>query len=121
MPTMHSRLPKIGTAVGVMAGLIASSLAVVPVASAAEEETAGNNLAFPVLWSEADYTLPLQGVMGEPTVDGVLADCSEETVDATEKAAVQKDFANTWQAENIVAPGTMVSNLDWGDNIEVKD
>lgn len=49
MPTMHSRLPKIGTAVGVMAGLIASSLAVVPVASAAEEETAGNNLAFPVL------------------------------------------------------------------------
>lgn len=121
VPTMHSRLPKMGTAVGVMAGLIASSLAVVPVASAAEEETAGNNLAFPVLWSEADYTLPLQGVMGEPTVDGVLADCSEETVDATEEAAVQKDLGNTWQAENLVESGNSVSSLDWGDNLEVKD
>lgn len=118
---MHSQIPRIGTAVGVMSGLLASSLLMAPLTSAAEEGTAGNNLAFPVLWSETDYTLPLQGVMGETSVDGLLADCSEETVGATDKAAVQKDPGNTWQAENIVAPGTLVSSLDWGDNIEVKD
>ena len=118
---MHSRLPKVGTAVGVVAGLIVSSLSIAPAATAAEEETAGNNLAFPVLWSEEGYTLPLQGVMGEPTIDGALEACSTETIDATEQAAVQKDLGNTWQAENLVLSGSSVSSLDWGDNIEVKD
>ena len=118
---MHSRLPKVGTAVGVVAGLIVSSLSIAPAATAAEEETAGNNLAFPVLWSEADYVLPLQGVMGETTIEGALEPCSTETADATEQAAVQKDEKNLWQAENLVAAGNSVSTLDWGDNIEVKD
>lgn len=118
---MHSRLPRAGTAAGVVIGLVASSLIMAPTGSAAEEETAGNNLAFPVLWSEADYTLPLRGTMLETTVDGVLMDCSDETADATDKGAIQKDENNLWQAENIVSPGNMVSNLDWGDNIEVKD
>lgn len=118
---MHSRLPTRGIAVGVLAGLIASSLVIAPVASAAEEESTGNNLAAPVLWSESGYVLPLRGAMQAPTVDGLLRDCSEETSNATEKAAVQKDLGNTWQADNRVAPGNAVTSLDWGDNIEVKD
>lgn len=118
---MHSRLPTIGMAMGVVTGLIASSLLMAPVGSAAEEESAGNNLAFPVLWSEADYLLPLRGTMLDTTVDGVLMDCSDETVGATQQGAIQKDENNLWQAENIVAPGNEISSLDWGDNIEVKD
>lgn len=118
---MHSRLPKMGVAVGVTAGLVASSLAMMPASFAAEEDAVGNNLAFPVLWSEEGYTLPLQGVMGETTIDGDLEPCSEETEGATDQAAVQKDLGNSWQAENIVLPGNAVAELDWGDNIEVKD
>ena len=105
---MHSHKFRAGTAMGVMVGLVASSLAMAPVGAAAEDE-AGNNLAFPVLWSEADYVLPLQGTMLETTVDGERMDCSSETPDAEKEAAIQKDAKNLWQAENLVLPGNSVS------------
>ena len=116
--TMHSRLPKVGTAVGVVAGLVASSLVMTPMATAAEEETAGNNLAVPVLWSEAGYVLTPPGTMGETLITGIEQSCSEDT---SVSAAIQKDLGNSWQAENMLLPGNSVSSLDWGDNIEVKD
>ena len=115
---MHSRLPKVGTAVGVVAGLIASSLVMTPMATAAEEETAGNNLAFPVLWSEDGYVLTTPGTMGETLITGIEQPCSEDT---SVSAALQKDLGNSWQADNMLMPGNSVSSLDWGDNIEVKD
>ena len=117
---MHSQKWRAGTAMGVMVGLVAGSLAMGPPSSAAEDEEAGNNLSFPVLWSEADYVLPLQGTMGVTSV-GTLDACSDETPDATANAAIQKDESNSWQAENVVSPGNQVTSLDWGDNIEVKD
>lgn len=118
---MHSRLPKAGTAVGLVAGLVASSLIMAPASSAEEPTTPGNNLAFPVLWSEADYQLPLRGVPGEPTIDGQQLACDEESIGTTENGAIQKDEGNTWQADTLVAPGNSVANVDWGDNLEAKD
>lgn len=117
---MHSQKWRAGTAMGVMVGLVAGSLAMGPPSSAAEDGETGNNLSFPVLRSEANYVLPLQGTMGETSV-GTLDACSEETTDATANAAIQKDASNSWQAEKRVSAGNQVTSLDWGDNIEVKD
>lgn len=113
---MHSHKFRAGTAMGVMVGLVATSLAMAPVGAAAEDE-AGNNLAFPVLWSEDGYQLTPPGTMGVTKV-GTLAQCDE---DGTVQAAVQKDPENSWQAENVLSPENSVNSLDWGDNLEAKD
>ena len=115
---MHSRLPKVGTAVGVVAGLVAGSLAMAPITTAAEEETVGNNLAIPLLWSESAFPITIPGTAGITSLTGVKEPCSEDT---SVMAAVQKDAGNSWQADNMLVEGSSVSSLDWGDNIEVKD
>ena len=122
---MHSRLPKAGTAVGVVAGLIVSSLSIAPAATAAEEETTGNKLSFPVLWSEEIYQLTPPGEEGKVVAE-VFDDCDPTELGRPAEAAVQKApegsvKQNLWQAENMVAEGNSVTSLDWGDNIEVKD
>ncbi len=98
-------------------GLLLTPMVLSP-GMAAEEETAGNNLAVPILWSEDGYTVPLRGAMGTPTLTGATAACS--TV-AGATAALQQDEGNTWQADNILLAGNQVSSIDWGDNLESKD
>ena len=90
---------------------------------AAEEEEAGNNLSFPVLWAETEGRLAVPGSFGVDKFDGLI---SKGTLgkDSTEECwgAVQKDAGNSWQAENLDAgPDHTVTTIDWGDNIEVKD
>ncbi len=109
--------------VGVL--MVASALAasmIVP-ASAAEEEKAGNNLSFPIIWAEAEGRPSIPGVMGETLFDGQILDGTlDPDSPVTCFGAVQKDFGNSWQAESMDAgPGHTVDVIDWGDNIEVKD
>ena len=85
-------------------------------------ETAGNNLSFPVEWSEVGRLLTLPGVEEAASVGGVVAAGTYTMDDLTEcLGAVQKDVLNTWQAENELIPGTTVARIDWGDNLESKD
>lgn len=78
------------------------------------EETIGNNLSFPAIWSEG-ILLPLRGTFGEPQ----LVEPSEYTTEDGSPLYLQGVEANTWQAQN--APATEpveISQVDWGDNIE---
>jgi hypothetical protein len=98
------------------------SAAIAP-ALAAEFESPGNNLSYPVLWSETDRTLPLRGAMDAPVVEGVVLTGHETTEPTSPEClgAVQKDAKNTWQADNLVVPGNAVSIVDWGDKLEARD
>jgi hypothetical protein len=86
-------------------------------APGASIETVGNNLSFPVIWSDG-VALDLRGVYGEPSFEGqsFLADGYDWYV--------QNDPNNTWQAESkTVEPSDgdiVVSYIDWGDNLEAK-
>ena len=85
-------------------------------------ETVGNNLSFPVEWSEACRLLTLRGTEEQATVLGVVLPGTYTMDDTTPcLGAVQKDALNTWQAENELVPGTTVARIDWGDNLESKD
>lgn len=91
-------------------------------AQAAEEEAAGNNLSFPVLWAEDEYRLTLPGVMGEATIGTEPVAGTVSPDDSTPcQAAIQKSEQNTWQAENESGEGRAVTSIDWGDNLEAKD
>jgi hypothetical protein len=88
-----------------------------------QETEAGNNLSFPVLWSEAGATLTLRGTMDAPVVEGVVLP-GHETTDPESApclGALQKDVNNTWQADNLPAPGNIVTTVDWGDSLESTD
>lgn len=91
-------------------------------AQAAEEETAGNNLSFPVLWAEDDYRLNVPGTMGAAVIgtEPVAGTVSPDDPTACQ-AAIQKSELNTWQAENESGAGRGVTSIDWGDNLEAKD
>lgn len=114
-------------------------------------ETAGNNLSFPVLWSD-DVEKILPGTMGEYSLNGVwwyvwgedpidpnypVYSCQpnpanpEVCLDGTipggdgttvYKAYVQKDVNNVWQAFNATPTGPVyVDEIDWGDDLESVD
>lgn len=104
-----------------LAGALSATL-LTPI-SAAEDEEAGNNLAYPVLWAEEDGRPVVPGTFGTDLFTGEILDGTLGP-DSTEpcKGAVQKDAGNSWQAENLaVGPDHSVTTIDWGDNIEVKD
>lgn len=81
-----------------------------------DDEGAGNNLSYPVLWSESGYSLVLRTADDLPVFDGASAACTE----VTGQAALQKDAKNIWQADN--EPVVNVTNtIDWGDALEATD
>lgn len=106
-------------------------------------ETAGNNLSFPVIWSDgatkvlrgnmltATTTGTWWGVWSEDPIDpqAPLYSCGPYIFGETEfcsdteyKAYIQKDPLNEWQASNWTPDGTtIVDNIDWGDNLESID
>lgn len=106
------------------------------------EETAGNNLSFPVIWSDGE-TKVLRGAMGTVTIAGTwwgvwgddpidpqapLYSCGPYIEDVTPcieseyKAYIQKDLNNEWQATNWIPTEPInVDGVDWGDNLESID
>ena len=82
-----------------------------------EEETAGNNLSFPVIWGEG--SLPLRGSFGVVELGGAYT-----PIDGV-SWYWQRDSSNSWQAESkawIDGQGLLpVSWIDWGDNLESQD
>lgn len=77
------------------------------------EDSAGNNLSFPVIWSDG-FAIPLRGEFGVAMFDGAYDD-----VDGVSWYH-QRDVYNEWQAESAdwsTAP-VNISWIDWGDNIE---
>ena len=96
------------------------------------EEKAGNNLSFPVIWSDGvSKTIP--GIFGEETFNGsyfTAADIDGNTYDYY----IQGDLGNVWQAESFdptqATPGDTsnpipnlqvdIDGIDWGDNLEAK-
>jgi hypothetical protein len=102
-------------------------------------ESLGNNLSFPVVFSDG-FTKPLRGEYGSPqffdadlwyvwsdgnckfiTVDPDLTCPAELPPDAT--AVYQQQGESNWQAESVTltpAPGSelYVDWIDWGDNLE---
>ncbi len=81
----------------------------------AEGATAGNNLSFPVIWSDG-FALPLRGTFGESMWLGAYDELAGQTWYR------QQDAFNEWQAES--ADGQLdpvcVSWVDWGDNLEAR-
>lgn len=89
-------------------------------------EPTGNNLSFPVIWSEGS-TLALRGVMEQATLTvpyfDYQIDCGGGVLGYP---YAQKVEGNTWQAENItitglVEGGVVVNEIDWGDSLESVD
>lgn len=105
---------------GALVGLLASSLVSAPASLAEEPTTPGNNLSFPVLWSEDGYLVAPPGEQGVVSASGEISPCSD-TSGVEGEAAVQKDEGNSWQADNVLQAGNFVTEVDWGDNLEAKD
>jgi len=106
------------------------------------EETAGNNLSFPVIWSDGE-TKVLRGTMGTVTLAGTwwgvwgedpidpqapLYSCGPyigdvvPCIESEYKAYIQKDLNNEWQATNWIPTAPIkVDGVDWGDNLESID
>lgn len=88
-------------------------------AKPSDGETAGNNLSFPVIWSDG-VEKPLRGTVGSPVLNGLFF-----TADSY-NWYVQNDLNNTWQAQSLNAitdayeSPVVVSTIDWGDNLEAK-
>lgn len=79
----------------------------------------GNNLSFPVIWSDG-ATKILRGIFGTSIFNGKLS-----AIDGVNWYHQQDEF-NVWQAENLtidpaVGPQVVVDSIDWGDNLEAKD
>lgn len=81
----------------------------------AAEEVAGNNLSFPVIWSDS-VTKVLRGTYGTSQFDGNFSLVGDVP------AYLQQDPLNEWQAESHVPAGTPVDVawIDWGDNLEAR-
>lgn len=97
--------------------------ATLPPSQAAEEETAGNNLSVPVLWSEEEFlppfTTPVTEMLEGAVESGYVV--ARDTTSEPCEGALQKDAANIWQADTALVPGGSVTTVDWGDNIEAMD
>lgn len=108
-----------------------------------ETETPGNNLSFPVLWSDGVAKV-LPGSSGVEKFEGAYwyywlgADGSELTCDPTgrtpgyicpdplpeayETVYLQQDANNSWQAASAIpAAETAITGVDWGDNLEARN
>lgn len=81
----------------------------------AAEELAGNNLSYPVIWSDG-VTKPVRGAFGSSMFEGEYALVGDVP------AYLQQDALNEWQAESRMTPqgGVDVSWIDWGDNLEAR-
>ena len=120
-------------------------------AKSSDGESAGNNLSYPVIWTDGP-SLDLRGerwltprtdgvfylVWGEDPIDpqAPLYSCLPDPDDPTIcedgsspgtpywRAYVQKDLNNEWQAFNYNGAGTglyVIDSVDWGDNLESVD
>ncbi|MEW5923380.1 MAG: hypothetical protein AB1746_05275 [Candidatus Zixiibacteriota bacterium] len=89
-------------------------------ASAMEE--VGNNLSFPVIWSDG-VTKPLRGDPNSVLFEGASTDLIDPETGQMVTWYHQQDSLNTWQAESAdwSASPFHVSRIDWGDNLEAKD
>lgn len=105
------------------ASLFAIAATGLPPVQAAEEETAGNNLSVPLLWSEVDYPPPLTIPVTEQFTGEVLSGhvVARDETSAECMGALQKDFDNVWQGDAVLASGGGVTTVDWGDNLEAMD
>lgn len=84
-------------------------------------ETVGNNLSFPVIWSDDNSRLELLGMSGDTSLEVVWPEMVLYN-DLYYDAYAQKTEGNVWQAENLVAEGpVLVDEIDWGDSLEVVD
>jgi hypothetical protein len=86
----------------------------------ATDEEAGNNLSFPVIWSDGEGAmLSLRGTYGAPVFDG-----SSFTLNGVEGDIYEQQHPNNlWQAESdtaVVGDPLNVSYVDWGDNLEAR-
>lgn len=88
-----------------------------------ETETAGNNLSYPVLWTEEDttYRLALSGAMLAPAVATASTCIATDATYPDETSYNQQQETNLWQAENAYVAGTKVTTVDWGDALESTD
>jgi hypothetical protein len=79
------------------------------------QDSTGNNLSFPVVWSDG-YALGLRGSPGEELWGGVFTE-----VDGVAWYH-QQDALNQWQAESAdgSAAPVIVDVIDWGDNLEAR-
>jgi hypothetical protein len=85
-------------------------------------ETAGNNLSFPVLWSEDGRSVSLPGEAGVVLTDGPVLPGTYTPDDSTPcMGAIQKNTLNSWQADSMTVAPNSVTTIDWGDNLESKD
>ncbi len=119
---------KMRWATAVLAAAAAATVLAMPMTGATAKGgkpggvTAGNNLSFPVEWSEAAYKLTLPGTMETASIAGTVATGTYTMEDLTPcLGAVQKQALNVWQAENAVVTPNAVTTIDWGDNLESKD
>ncbi len=102
-------------ALGILMALVASSSMAVakgPGGGGSHETIAGNNLSFPVIWSDG-VTKALRGDSGAPVFAG------ESTVVDGVSWYHQQDPLNEWQAESGDWSSSLVdvSWVDWGDNL----
>jgi len=84
-------------------------------------EPVGNNLSFPVIWSEGTkLTLPgtlLNASLTVPYAGDIIEPCPIDYF-----AYAQKTEGNVWQAENIQAEEVVtIDEIDWGDSLESVD
>lgn len=98
-----------------------SSTATAPLAHETVDEEAGNNLSFPVIWSDR-VALPLGWAHGKEQFSGHAFETDGEMW------YIQQDPLNKWQAQSAVPSpshnrlrGFTVSAVDWGDNLEARD
>lgn len=88
-------------------------------------EPVGNNLSFPVIWSEG-VSLTLRGIMEQATLTVPYYDYQIDCGGTPGYAYAQKVEGNIWQAENIkvmdmVEGGVVINEIDWGDSLESVD
>ena len=89
-------------------------------------EPTGNNLSFPVIWSEGT-TLALRGVMEQATLTVPYHDYQIDCGGGVPGYPyAQKVEGNAWQAENVtvtglVEGGVIVNEIDWGDSFKSVD
>lgn len=109
-------------------GAILATAAMTTATRAAEEETAGNNLSFPVIAVDGFSITPLTEFETSFSVPytGPYTGLTDEEIAALEASGpwyAQKTEGNVWQAEfkNAGANDDDVTYIDWGDNIESVD
>lgn len=106
--------------------LALASASLLPAASASAqgpggggEETATNNLSFPVIWAGGDQ-LVIPGIYEKPELSKSVPYHDPET-ETTIQVYPQGDPENTWQAQNEASLMPVeVDEIDWGDNLEAK-